>query len=233
MGDAEHRTTLPLLNSYKYGLARRRLLQTVSGGLRLQKAPCYIHLLQLTIYLFPLALASPFIVLDAVGVWNEYYLAIAYTFIHALTIITLRLGVYCSMKGTGQECEDDDDDDSIDVTACCSHSTLAFIFSSKHIVSLCFHSLLVCSLLSFTTAFVLLPRVLVEHLPLAGAVVVGSVGWIVTCSTHYALNIHQPYETAIYRPTDLLGLGPLTRPAYFIACTTVIVTIRLDSNHWF
>ena len=235
MRDAENRTTVPLLNSYKHGLVRRRLLQTVTGGLKLQRAPCYVHLLQSTIYVVPLALAIPFVVLDGLKVWNEYYLALVYAFIHTLALFTLRLSVYCSRKcvhadrgaGTETQLEDDDDDDAIEaVTSCCSQSTLFFIFPSKSLPSLLLHSLLVCGLLSFTSSFVLLPRTLTTHLPLPGAVVVGIAGWLVTCGVHYSLTVNSPPETAVYRPTDLLGLAPLMRPAYLIFCATFIIVVR-------
>ena len=232
MGDAENRTRVPLLNSYKYGLVTRRLLQTVTGGLKLQKAPCYVHLLQFTIYVAPLTLAVPFLVLDGLKVWNEYYLALVYAFIHTLTHFTMRIAVCCIRKCSHAE-EDarterqlDDNDDVIEVTSCCSHSTLFFIFHSKSLPSLLLHSLLVCGLLSFTSSFVLLPRTLTTHLPLPGAVVVGAIGWLVTCGVHYSLGVNTPHETAVYRPTDLLGLAPLMRPVYLILCATVIIVVR-------
>ena len=233
MGDAEHRTTVPLLNGYKHGLATRRLLQTVTGGLKLQKAPCYIHLLRLSIYLSPLVFAIPFIIVDSVGVWNEYYLAFVYAFIYTLTVFALRISVYCAMKCTHAEGDNYpqsdrqfNNDNTIEGTSCCSYSTLFFIFHSKSIVSLFLHSLVVCGLLSFTSSFILLPRVLTEHLPLPGAVVVCITGWLVTCGAHYSLNVNQPHETAVYRPTDLLGLEPLMRPVYLIFCATAIIAVR-------
>lgn len=229
MGDAEHRTVVPLLNGYKRGLATRRLLQTATGGLKLQKAPCYIHLLQLALYLSPLLLAIPFVILDALGVWNEYYLALVYTCIHTLATFTLRLSVYCIRRCTitNQDTPTDNhfEDDTVEVTSC--YDTLFFIFRSKSIISLFFHSLLLCGLLSFTSFFILLPSVLLDHLPLTGAVVVCITGWLVTCGVQYSLNVSQPHETAVYRPTDLLGLEPLLRPAYLLSCATAIITIRL------
>ena len=233
MGDAENRTTVPLLNSYKYGLVARRLLQTVTGGLKLQRAPCYVHLCQLAIYVAPLALAVPFVVLDGLKVWNEYYLALVYAFIHTLTHFTLRIVVCCSRKSSHVQEDarterqlDDDDEDVIEVTSCCSHSTLLFIFHFKSVPSLLLHSLLKYGLLSFTSSFVLLPRTLTSHLPLPGAVVVGIISWLVTCGVHYSLGVNTPHETAVYRPTDLLGLTPLMRPFYLIFCATVIIVVR-------
>ena len=242
MGDADHRTIVPLLNSYKRGLAARRLLQTATGGLKLQKAPYYIHLLQFTLYLSPLILAIPFILLDAFGVWNEYYLALVYTFIHTLAIFTLVLGVLLVRRYTdsaNQDISPDNqfDDDTIEVTSCCSYATLSFIFQSKRIIFVLLHSLLFCGLLSFASSFILLPRVLLEHLPLPGTVLVCITGWLVTCGAHYSLNVREPHETAIYRPTDLLGLGPLLRPAYLLSCATTIIIIRFIRLHivefWF
>ena len=231
MGDADQRTAVPLLNSYKYGLVARRLLQTATGGLRLRRAPCLLHALQFTFYLSPLALAVPFIILDALGVWNEYYLALVYAFIHTLAGISLSTWVHCVKKMRRSErrqfdrrLDDDDDDDAIDVASC--HDALDFLFHSKHTVSLVLHSLLVSGLLSFASSLTLLPRVLTAHLPPAGAVVVGVAGWVVTCGAHYSLSVSRPHETAVYRPTDPLELGPVVRPAHLLFCATAIIGVR-------
>ena len=226
MGDAEYRTVVPLLSSYKHALAWRRLLGTATGGLKLRKSPCRLNLLQLALYLFPLALALPFIVLDALGVWREYYLAVIYAFIHTLTVVSVRMSVYCSMRRYRQEREFDDDDDDANITSCCSHNSLSFIFSPKHFVCVLIHSLFVGVLLSFAAPLVLLPRVLSDHLPLSGSVVVGTIGWLVFCNSHYSLSISNPHEVAMYRPTDLLGLGPLTRAVYLISCALAIIIVR-------
>ena len=236
MEDVEQRTIVPLLNGYKYGLARRRLLQTATGGLRLQRAPCYVHLLQIVLYFSPLACAAPFIITDALRVWNEYYLSLISASIYTLLVFALRLGVYCVRRyaraqGEGESMDADssaqfDDEDGNQFTSCISYNTLYFITRSKHIVSLFLHSLLVCGILSFTSTLVLLPRVLIEQLPTPAAVVVGITGWLVSCGAHYSLNVNQPHETAVYRPTDLLGLGPLLRPAYLICLASTFIAVR-------
>ena len=227
MGDAAgYRTVVPLLSSYKHGLAVRRLLGTATGGLKLRKSPCRLNLLQLTLYLFPLALALPFIILDALGVWREYYLAAIYAIIHTVTVISARMGVYCGLRRSRQTQRETEDDDDLDITSCFSYNSLHFVFSPKPFVCVIIHSLFVCLLLSFTGTLVLLPRVLTDHLPLPGAVGVGLIGWVVLCNSHYSLSVSEPHEVAVYRPTDLLGLGPLTRPVYVITCTLAIITVR-------
>ena len=226
MGDAG-RTAVPLLSGYKYGLAWSRLLETATGGLKLRASQCRLNLLQLPLYLFPLALATPFIIMDALGVWREHYLAAVYALAHTLAVLSIRTSVYCSARLARRETnDDDDDDDESETTACCSHRSLSFVFSSKHIVSVFIHCLFACLLLSFTASFVLLPRGLTEHFSLPGAVVVGTIGWLVSCSAHYSLSVSGPHEVAVYRPTDLLGLEPLSRPAHFIFCTSAIIAVR-------
>ena len=136
MGDAEHRTALPLLSAYKYGLAARRLLETATGGVKLRRSPCYLNLLQLSAYLAPLALAVPFLVLDALGVWREHTLALVYTIIHTLAVFTLRLCVYFSIRCLPASTQieehrttDSDDDSSVEITS--FHGALSFMFSLK------------------------------------------------------------------------------------------------------
>ena len=235
MGDAENWTIVPLLNGYKYGLARRRFLQTATGGLRLQKAPCSIHVLQLLLYLSPAIAAAPFIALDAAAVWNEYYLSLVYSCATALVIFSLRATETCvrwRKRATVQIAASDgarvqlNDEERVDITSCCSYETLRFLVHPKGIVSLFLHSLLVTGLLSFASSFLLLPRVLSKHLPIPAAVTVGALGWLASCSAHYSLNVSPPHETATYRPTDRLELRPLTRPTHIICVATAFIPIR-------
>lgn len=231
MGDATQRTVVPLLSSYRHNLAIRRLLETATGGLKLRTSHCRMNLFQLALYFFPLALALPFIVLDALEVWEVHYLAAVYAFIYTVAVFSVRTGVYCSLKNSQRsqqerEFGDDNDHDETDMASCCSYNSLFFIFSSKNLVSLIIHCLIVCLIFSFTASLVLLPRVLSDHLPLPGVVVVGTIGWLVFCSSHYSLSISQPHEVAVYRPTDLLGLGALTRPVYLIFSASAIIAIR-------
>ena len=235
MGDPENWTVVPLLNSYKYGLARRRFLQTATGGLRLQRAPCSIHVLQLLLYLGPVIAAAPFIALDAVAVWNEYYLSLVYSCATALVIFSLRATETCvrwRKRATVQIAASEgaraqhNDEERVEITSCCSYETVRFLVHPKGIVSLFFHSLLVTGLLSFASSFLLLPRVLSKHLPIPAAVTVGALGWLASCSAHYSLNVSPPHETATYRPTDRLELRPLMRPTYIICIATAFIPIR-------
>lgn len=51
---------IPLLNDYKKGFVKRRLMQTLFGGMRLfGSCPCRVALLQLAVFLVPFLLAIP------------------------------------------------------------------------------------------------------------------------------------------------------------------------------
>ena len=223
MGDVRHhQTVVPLLNSYKHGLVARRLLGTATGGIKLNS--WRLNLLQLSLYLSPVILALPFIVLDALGTWIDYYIAAVYAIVHTLAVFAVRLTLHCVRCSTPHQERELDD---IEITSFCSRNSHSFVFSSKHIASVFIHCLVVCAVLSFSLALVLLPRPLSTHLPLPGAVVVGIIGWLVVlCGSHYSLCVSQPHEVAVYRPTDVLELGPLTRAAFCILCGSAIITVR-------
>ena len=224
-------TNVPLLNQYKHALLRRRLLQTLTGGLKLRRAPWYIHLIQLTLWVAPFLTALPFIILSALYLWNNYYLALIYGSIQGLSVLLLEfIGVsircrqqHADIVGGTQL----DDEESVDFTleSCCSFETFDFIFTYKKLHSHILHPL-ISGIVSFSACFILQPSVMLESLHIIGVIVVSVIGWYTLCSAHYSLSVSPPHETATYWPTDPLDLRFITRPFYIVAIAAIFIPLR-------
>ena len=242
-------TVVPLLSSYKHGLVRRRLLQTLTGGVRLQRSSCSAHLFQFLLFFAPVFLAAPFIILDiTLDAWSEYYLSLVYSCTVSLVAFGLRFAetsVRWRKEARVESAERDNalpssehfgDEEGTEVGSCCSYTTVRYLVHPKNATSLFLHSLLVTGLLSFASSLLLLPRVLNKHLPVAAAVVVGCLGWLASCVAHYSLNVSSPPEPATYRPTDRLKLRPLMRPTYIISIAATFIPVRyatiIQSNYY-
>ena len=221
-------TSAPLLNKYKLGLLRRRILQVITGGLNIRRAPCSAHVIQLCLWLSPLLIAIPFVIVDALGLWSPYYTALVYavtiglySLLLEICVVIVRLlkgGVFTSVQS-------DDEQDGILFTSLCDRAAIDFIFSKKHIHSLIIHPF-ITGLLSFAGCFLLLPSVLLQSLHVAGVVFVFSIGWYAQCSALYSLCVSAPSELAVYRPTDTLELRFVTRPFYIITIAAIFIGVR-------
>lgn len=225
-------SNVPLLNQYKHALLRRRLLQTLTGGLKLHRAPWYIHLIQLTLWTAPFFIALPFVVISAHRLWNNYYLALIYGFTQGLAVLLLEIiGVIvrCRQQHAVNNIGDAqlDDEESIDfaLESCCTFETFDFIFARKKLHSLILHPF-ISGLVSFSACFILQPSIMLESLHIAGVVIVSTIGWYTLCSAHYSLSVSPPHETATYRPTDPLDLRCITRPFYIVAIAAIFIPLR-------
>ncbi len=84
---------VPLLNHYKYDLLRRRMLAVITGGLNIRRAPWLLHFIQIVLWVSPFLLSVPFVVVDALKLWNQYYIALVYAIVMVLFSLTLELCV--------------------------------------------------------------------------------------------------------------------------------------------
>lgn len=220
---------VPLLNNYKHGLLRRRLLQTILGGARIRKVPWHVHLIQVGLWVFPLCLSIPFIALDGVNLWSKYLLALIYG--SSVGVVDLVEGLVVHMLRWRQRTanlntnELDEEEDEIEIRTCCGMDYISFIFSPKSLFSVLLHPF-VSGVFAYAGFFLLLPNVLLESLPIAGVVVVSWFGWYTVCSAHYSLSTRAPPETAVYRPTDPLELKFLNRPFYIFLIGSIFILLR-------
>lgn len=220
---------VPLLNSYKHGLLRRRLFQTILGGVRIRKVPWHIYLIQAGLWMYPLCFSIPFIILDGVNVWNRYLLALIYG--TSIGMVVLVKGLVVHMLRWRQRTtnfntnELDDEQEDIEILTCCGMDFISFIFSPKQLFSVLLHPF-ISGAFSYTGFFLLLPKVMQESLPVVGVVIISVLGWFTVCNAHYSLSTRAPPETAVYRPTDPLELKFLYRPFYVILIGSIFIPLR-------
>lgn len=201
----------------------------ITGGLNIRRAPWPLHLLQLLLWFLPFLLCIPFVIVDALRLWNQYYTALVYGVAMGLYSLALELLVVALRHRKGglftRTQYDDEQDDTIEIKSIFDRVGTDFIFSIKRVHSLIVHPFIV-GLLSFASSFLLLPTVLLESLPVAGVVVVFIMGWYTVCSTSYSICIRAPPEVAVHRPTDPLELRFIMRPLYILILAAFFITIR-------
>ena len=132
-------TLPPLLNEYKYGLAARRALQTFTGGLKLQKVPCYLHIIQVISWFLPLLISTPFH--GVVFVWNSpYYLGIAYGVLSSVVVFLLNVIVWWVLHKNRDEIDTRDEEEEEEIlSSCWSIQTVRFLFhQSRPIIAIPF-----------------------------------------------------------------------------------------------
>lgn len=224
---------VPLLNEYKYGLLRRRTLQVLTGGAIVRKAPWFIHMIQLCLWMSPLILYIPFLVVDTLKAWNPYLIALVYAItmgIYSLLLeilifsIQYRKGGWSAFMSASNHLDDEQDQD-VTFSSCLDRTTIDFIFGGKRLHSLILHPFVV-GLLSYAGCFLLLPTIMLERLHIAGLVIVFVIGWYTQCSAHYSMSVNAPNEVAVYRVTDPLELKYLMRPFYIVLVAATFITIR-------
>lgn len=215
----------PFLNSYKYEVFRRHLLQTITGGVRIQRAPYYIHLIQWLLWLLPFLLHLPFNAV--VFYFNEHYSSIIYGAIVGGTTLVISgfiKGAFLKLSRTNREGDDDDDDE---IVSCCSGASLRFVFVQKSIILVVAHSV-ISGLQGYLMAHTLNLRLMSSLLHPSLVVLVCVLGWTSACVAHYSLLVQPPPDLAIYRAThvDRLGLRYIRRPGYVVMIGLAFVLLR-------
>lgn len=219
---------VPLLNEYKYGLCRRKVLQNIFGGPVVRKVPFLIHLIQALLWLFPLICVIPFILLDALKVWNTYFLALVYGIMIGISSASLEVLLFIIIqrhRGWEQRIQFDYESEEIYIPSICSIEAVSFIFELRQKSDIILRPI-ASGLVSFVGCYILFPTVLQETLPIPWTVVVCAIGWLVLPITHYSLMARAPPETAVYRATCPYVLRIHHRPLYILIIGICIIIIR-------
>ena len=216
-------TVAPLLNEYKYGLFLTRLAQTVTGGLKIQRVPYYVHIIQWLLWLLPFIIALPLI--GSSFAWNGYYLATLYGTINCFIVFITSTAIRLVNFKTKYYRDDDSNIEDTDFSHC--YQVMHFIFASKYLVNIIAHALI--SGLTCFAGFILLDiPVLLEYLPIPAIVVVVIFGWTALSIGHYSLLVRPPHEIMIYRAPhqDRFQLRFIRRPIYIVILGVVFVILR-------
>lgn len=221
----------PLLNEYKYTLTRRRLVQTITGGVKLRTGiPYSIHAIQWLLWITPLMITAPFMV--SATYWNVYYIALIGSFLCGLVTLGIGLTVKIILFKSNQLPADynDDDEGSADSTIHTVFSTaaLVFIFSTqRNWIDIIVHAIS-SALLCYSSIILLDISTLVDIVSLPATPFVFIAGGVALCTSHYSLLVQAPVEISIYRQThqDRLHLWYLRRPAYVILTAIAFICLR-------
>ncbi len=219
---------VPLLNEYKYGLCRRKLLRSLFGGPTVRVAPFFIHAIQTVIWFSPVLPAIPIVILDALEVLNSYYLAIIYAAVMGGLVATAELILFIIIyrySSWNQRIQLDDESEEVYIASVYSLESISYVYDSRQKIDLILRPL-VSAMISFVGIYILLPTVLMDMLPIPWIVVFIIVGWVVLCLTHYSVMVRHPPETAVYRATGPHILRWCYRPVYVLVVGIAIILVR-------
>ena len=218
-----------VLNEYKYVLTRRRLLQTLTGGVKVQVLPISVHILQWLLWIFPLAVSVPFI---ATGdLWNTYYIGLTYSTLCGFG--TLLVGCIVKIlfrklrRNSLANNTSDEEQDIIILPSILSITALSLVFPRKNCIDIVIHAIS-SGLTCYSAVTLLNVYVMVDIISLPSTVFVFIIGTITLCTAHYSLIANPPHEISIYRQhhQDRLHLFYLRRCVYVILIGTIFTLIK-------
>ena len=224
----------PLLNHYKQQFFWKRFAQTVLGGVRLRlgfRAPAYVYLSQLIVFLLPLLIGGVFTALAKTAGLENVVVSCGAGSVMVVVVLVIQITARVTNRKTSSSVSPTphftaknilSEEDEVDFDSCCSSETIAFIIPpKKYIVNLIFHAVLSGPLVGMATLY-LLPSTLETMFGNVGVtVVLFALGWFTVCVAQYSLSVAPPTETAVYRATDSYELNSLTRPFYVLVCLTI------------
>ena len=227
---------VPLLNEYKQEFFWKRFPQTVLGGLKFKlgyRAPFYVYLNQILLFILPWLIAIPFTILVEVLVIHVstgcYVVgALGTVFVLCVQVISLALRTKNSSVAPsgGQPQNVLSEEDEVDFQSCCGIETIVFVIQKKKFrINILLHALLAGPMCGLGFWY-LTPMTLSGIYGIPGGVILHILGWITLCIALYSLTAGPPPETAVYRSTDHYELAPLMRPFYVYLCLIVFIVSR-------
>lgn len=219
----------PLLNEYKYTLTRRRVLQTLTGGIKLRTGiPYPIHAIQWLLWILPLIITAPFMI--SAMYWNVYYIALIGSFLCGLLTLGIGITVKIILRKSHQVpsyYDDDEEDNSEDIRSLFSVAALVLIFSQRNWIDIIIHAVS-STVLCYSSIVLLDLFTLIDIISLPATPFVFIAGSVALCTSHYSLLVQVPIEISIYRQIhqDRLHLSYLRRPAYIVFTCIVFVSLR-------
>jgi len=219
------RDVAPLITEGKYVVCKRRLFQTITGGIKWlgYDVPKYIAFLQLMLWILPLVLAIPFVLIAEFIDSAKFYFGIGYGVTMGLLVAGFEaLPLTCRNQSIVVDFQQEDDEDSIDFSSGCWKKELSnFLFASRKHYMLLLHPLL-SAVLSGSVFVQLLPLSLTDVFPVGVVVVILPLGWLVVLVAHYSLIALPPSaEPAVYTTTTPAWLILLARPSHVIVTAAV------------
>ena len=224
------RDVAPLITEAKYPVCKKRLFQTIAGGIKWlgYGIPWFVVTSQIVLWVTPLVVAVPFVVLAEIFSEIKLYLAIGYGVVMGILVAGLELlPLTCRNQSLVVAFQQDDDEDSVDFSGGCWRKELDnFIFASRKWYALLLHPFLSAAL-SISTFIPLLPGSLHDVFPLAVMMILLTLGWLVLLLANYSITAQPPSsEPAVYTATTPAWLVVLMRPSHVIIATSLYYILK-------
>jgi len=224
------RDVAPLITEAKYSVTKKRVFQTITGGIKWlgYDIPWFAVTSQIVLWISPLAIAVPFVLLAEFFSEAKFYFAIGYGVVMGLLVAGLEMLPFtCRNQSLVVIFQQDDDEDSIDFSGGCWRKELAnFIFAPRKWYMLLLHPFL--STVLFGSIFVpLLPGSLNDVFPIAVTVILLPLIWLTLLIGSYSVIAQPPSaESAVYTATTPSWLTVLMRPSHLIIAASLYYALK-------
>ena len=224
------RDVAPLITEEKYSVCKKRVFQTITGGIKWlgYNIPWFVVTSQILLWILPLVVAVPFVLLAEFFSDEKFYFAVGYGVVMGLLVAGLEmLPLTCRNQSLVVVFQQDDDEDSIDFSGGCWRKELNnFIFASRKWYMLLLHPFLSATL-SGSMFVPLLPESLNDVFPLAVVIILLPLVWLTLLIVNYSITVHPPTtEPAVYTTTTPAWLSVLTRPSHVIIAASLYYILK-------
>ena len=223
------RDVAPLITEEKYSVCKKRVFQTITGGIKWlgYNIPWFAVILQFLLWILPLVVAVPFVLLAELFSDEKFYFAIGYGLMMGLLMAGLEmLSFTCRNQSPVVVFQQDDDEDSVDFNGGCWRKELSnFIFTARKWYMLLLHPFLSATL-SGSMFVPLLPGSLIDVFPLAVTIILLPFVWLTLLVASYSITAQPPTEPAVYTATTPAWLAVLTRPSHVIIAANLYYVLK-------
>ena len=223
------RDVAPLITEEKYSVCKKRVFQTITGGIKWlgYNIPWFAVISQILLWILPLVVAVPFVLLAELFSDEKFYFAIGYGLMMGLLMAGLEmLSFTCRNQSPVVVFQQDDDEDSVDFNGGCWRKELSnFIFTAHKWYMLLLHPFLSATL-SGSMFVPLLPGSLNDVFPLAVTIILLPLVWLTLLVAIYSVTAQPPTEPAVYTATTPAWLAVLTRPSHVIIAASLYYVLK-------
>lgn len=224
------RDVAPLITEAKYSVCKKRVFQSITGGIKWlgYNIPWFAAASQIVLWIFPLVIAVPFVLLAEFFSEAKFYFAVGYGVMMCLLVAGLEiLPLTCRNQSLVVVFQQDDDEDSVDFSGGCWRKELDnFIFATRKWYMLLLHPLL-SAILSGAMFIPLLPGSLNDVFPLVVMIILLPFLWLTLLIASYSVVAQPPSaEPAVYMATTPAWLAVLMRPSHVIIAASLYYVLR-------